>query len=253
MPITNLTVPYPDFQINTIMDPDAFDANNAATVNKVNEIIAEVNDNIPIESNVLTLDQTDPFTPDADYEPSTKKYADDLDTAQGVLVQANNDAIVVINANKPNTVDVVLDTGNQTVAGIKTFNSSPIIPAPTSDLQASTKKYVDDKDALDVKLSGNQTIAGIKTFSSSPIIPTPTTSTQATTKAYVDGADSNLQGQITTNDSDITALQGAKADITYVDSADDALSDRIISNDNDITSLQNTKSDITYEIGRAHV
>lgn len=34
--------------------------------------------------------------------------------------------------------------GNETVAGIKTFSSSPIVPAPTTDLQASTKKYVDD-------------------------------------------------------------------------------------------------------------
>lgn len=35
-------------------------------------------------------------------------------------------------------------TGNQTIAGIKTFTSSPVVPAPTTDLQASTKKYVDD-------------------------------------------------------------------------------------------------------------
>lgn len=38
-------------------------------------------------------------------------------------------------------------TGNQTVAGVKTFSSSPIIPAPITDLQASTKKYVDDNIA----------------------------------------------------------------------------------------------------------
>ena len=35
-------------------------------------------------------------------------------------------------------------TGNETVAGIKTFSSSPIIPTPTTDMQPSTKKYVDD-------------------------------------------------------------------------------------------------------------
>lgn len=39
---------------------------------------------------------------------------------------------------------VVKLTGNQTVAGVKTFSSSPIVPAPTTDLQAATKKYVDD-------------------------------------------------------------------------------------------------------------
>ena len=38
----------------------------------------------------------------------------------------------------------VQNTGNETVAGVKTFSSSPIIPAPSTDLQAATKKYVDD-------------------------------------------------------------------------------------------------------------
>jgi hypothetical protein len=35
-------------------------------------------------------------------------------------------------------------TGAQTVAGIKTFSDSPVVPAPTTDMQAATKKYVDD-------------------------------------------------------------------------------------------------------------
>lgn len=38
----------------------------------------------------------------------------------------------------------VQDTGAETIAGVKTFSSSPIVPAPTTDLQAATKKYVDD-------------------------------------------------------------------------------------------------------------
>jgi hypothetical protein len=39
---------------------------------------------------------------------------------------------------------VVHTSGNETVAGIKTFSSSPIVPTPTTDMQSSTKKYVDD-------------------------------------------------------------------------------------------------------------
>src|SRR4051812_19250358 len=35
-------------------------------------------------------------------------------------------------------------TGNETVAGIKTFSASPIVPTPSTDFQAATKKYVDD-------------------------------------------------------------------------------------------------------------
>lgn len=40
--------------------------------------------------------------------------------------------------------EVVKLTSDQTVAGVKTFSSSPVVPAPTTDLQAATKKYVDD-------------------------------------------------------------------------------------------------------------
>ena len=39
-------------------------------------------------------------------------------------------------------------TGNQTVAGIKTFSSSPVVPTPTTDFEAATKKYVDDNAGL---------------------------------------------------------------------------------------------------------
>lgn len=38
-------------------------------------------------------------------------------------------------------------TTNQTIGGVKTFSSSPVVPAPTTDLQAATKKYVDDSVA----------------------------------------------------------------------------------------------------------
>ena len=36
------------------------------------------------------------------------------------------------------------NTGNETIAGIKTFSSSPIVPTPITSMQASTKKYVDE-------------------------------------------------------------------------------------------------------------
>jgi len=78
-------------------------------------------------------------------------------------------------------------TAAQTVAGIKTFSSIPVLPAsdPTTDNQAVRKAYADTK----VSLSGDQTVAGIKTFSSIPVLPAsnPTTDNQAARKAYVDG------------------------------------------------------------------
>lgn len=47
-------------------------------------------------------------------------------------------------AEKAQDDTVVKLTGNQTVGWIKTFSSSPIVPTPTTDYQATTKKYVDD-------------------------------------------------------------------------------------------------------------
>lgn len=37
----------------------------------------------------------------------------------------------------------VSKTGNETVAGVKTFSSSPIVPTPTTGFQVATKEYVD--------------------------------------------------------------------------------------------------------------
>jgi hypothetical protein len=91
-----------------------------------------------------------------------------------------NDNFTELNTKKVET------TGNETIAGVKTFSSSPIVPTPTTDTQASTKKYVDDENLNDVHLTGDQTVAGVKTFSSSPIVPAPTTDLQVATKKYVD-------------------------------------------------------------------
>lgn len=46
--------------------------------------------------------------------------------------------------SKGNDTEVVHLTGNETVGGIKTFTSSPVVPAPVADGQATTKAYADD-------------------------------------------------------------------------------------------------------------
>lgn len=50
----------------------------------------------------------------------------------------------VTDATNVAAAGAVMNTGNETIAGVKTFSSSPIVPAPTTNLQAATKKYVDD-------------------------------------------------------------------------------------------------------------
>lgn len=71
---------------------------------------------------------------------------------------------------------VVKLTGAQTVAGVKTFSSAPLVPdnswtiSDTSGLQAALDAKAADADV--VKLAGAQTVAGVKTFTSSPEIGT---------------------------------------------------------------------------------
>lgn len=72
--------------------------------------------------------------------------------------------------------------GDIAISGALSVSGAVTVPAPIGNTNATTKKYVDDQDALNVKLAGNQTIADVKTFSSSPVVPTVATGT-ADTKA----------------------------------------------------------------------
>lgn len=65
-------------------------------------------------------------------------------TADETKLDGIEAAADVTDATNVAAAGAVMTTGTQTVAGVKTFSSSPIVPAPTTDLQAATKKYVDD-------------------------------------------------------------------------------------------------------------
>jgi len=52
-------------------------------------------------------------------------------------------AITELDSEKAADSAVVHNTGNETVAGVKTFSGSPIVPTPTTSGQAATKGYVD--------------------------------------------------------------------------------------------------------------
>jgi hypothetical protein len=97
-------------------------------------------------------------------------------------------------------------TGDESIAGTKTFTGAIVVPAPTDPLHASTMQYVDDRvDAIidtspetlntlnelaaalgddpnfaatvtnslasKVSLTGDQSIDGVKTFTSAPVVP----------------------------------------------------------------------------------
>lgn len=119
----------------------------------------------------------------------------------------------VISPGEAAIAEVVTLTGAQSVAGVKTFSSSPVVPSPSSGTDAANKTYADaaTPDATTgvkgrvqlagdlggtaaspttptaVHITGAENVAGVKTFSSPPIVPTPVSGTDAVNKTYADG------------------------------------------------------------------
>lgn len=83
-------------------------------------------------------------------------------------------------------------TGDQTIAGIKTFSSAPVVP----DDSFAIAKVDGLQDALDDKtsLSGDQTFTGTKTFSSAPVVPD-----DAFDIAAIDGLQDALDAKVATS------------------------------------------------------
>ena len=116
---------------------------------------------------------------------------------------------------------VVKTTGNQSIAGTKTFSSSPQVPtasAGDSSQKAASTAFVQNAvnaagDSY-VKTTGNQTVDGVKTFNSSPKAPTPATgdnSTKVATTAFVQDAISNANITASVPVTKVTATWPANA------------------------------------------
>jgi len=78
--------------------------------------------------------------------------------------------------NAETASDAVKLTGDQTVGGVKTFNSTIIGNISGNAATVTNGVYT----------TGNQTIDGNKTFTGTTTVQTPVNATDATTKAYVD-------------------------------------------------------------------
>ncbi|EAH6341431.1 hypothetical protein BIV49_02495 [Campylobacter jejuni] len=93
----------------------------------------------------------------------------------------------------------VTKTGDETIAGVKTFSVPPVSATnPTANNQVANKSYVDTVGNSKVSLNGNQTIAGVKTFNAAPVCgANPTQDAQLARKWYVDygGGIKNLGNQ----------------------------------------------------------
>lgn len=122
-----------------------------------------------------------------------------IDRAQFNQIMYDTTSAVISNQTSINTLNgkvadlesgvstgVVNLTGNQTIAGVKTFSSPPVSATnPTANNQVANKAYVDTVGNTAVKLTGNQTIAGTKTFSSPVVVPNATADTHAVNLAQL--------------------------------------------------------------------
>ncbi|EDO7482049.1 hypothetical protein GL589_08400 [Campylobacter coli] len=77
----------------------------------------------------------------------------------------------------------VTKTGDETIAGVKTFSSPIVIPNATANNHATNLGQLNSK----VAKTGDETIAGVKTFNVAPVCSAnPTEDTQLARKWYVD-------------------------------------------------------------------
>lgn len=151
-PKANQSTTYTKTEVNNLVNPKA-DKSTTYTKGEVNNLV----------------------NPKAD--KSTTYTKSEVDTK--VNAKANANAVVNL-------------SGNQTIAGIKTWSSPLVIPNGTANNHAVNLGQLNGKANANgvVNLSGNQTIAGIKTFSALPVCNlAPTANNHLANKAYVDSLD----------------------------------------------------------------
>jgi hypothetical protein len=98
-----------------------------------------------LKSLFYTEAETDALLDDKQDKPAEGAFVDgDKTKLDGVEAGAD-----VTDATNVAAAGAVMNTGDETVAGVKTFSSFPVTPssAPTTDYQTANKKYVDDNMA----------------------------------------------------------------------------------------------------------
>ena len=135
--------------------------------------------------------------------------------------------ISLIYRNFPTNTEACLVTGNQTVAGVKTFSSFPVTPssAPTTNYQAANKKYVDDEIVAaaapypkPVYTSGSTTLTGASSNTITHSLTVNQTDVEnGKYSILVSGNDSNSEGATwSSDDSGISGIgQVSGAHLTH--------------------------------------
>ena len=141
-----------------------------------------------------------------------------------LVVEAGGEVFVPAGDTSVSDITAVKLTGNQTVGGIKTFTSSPIVPTPTTDFQVATKQYVDNLIG-----SGGSNYSKSKT-SSFNAIPILASGNPSGYQYYIDETVSGMTSSINplvfpnwSTLSDMTTYQDDWNKITAIESKDNIL------------------------------
>ncbi len=119
----------------------------------INDNFSNLNTDKAEKSNVLELDNTTPFTPDADYEPATKKYVDDNSWASTFIDLTDTPASYVWQAGKVPIVNGTEDWLEFTSAmGTWDFKADGTVPM-TGDLN------LNGNDIIGLNLDGVNDVA----------------------------------------------------------------------------------------------
>lgn len=189
----------------------SIDANGVLSANDTNVSFTEIS-NKPTNlsgygiTDAYTKTQVDSLIPNISTKQDTLVSGTNIKTINGQSVLGGGDLVISGGGS-------VQLTGNQTIAGIKTFSSNPISTA-TQDtaVNALTRKdYVDSLDNTNVKLTGDQTVAGVKTFSSTitgSISGNSATATKLATARTINGVSFDGSTNITISDATAVKLTG---------------------------------------------
>jgi hypothetical protein len=154
------------------------------------------------KSNVLELDNTDAFTPDADYEPATKKYVDDNEPdisgkadKTNVLELDNTDAFTPDADYEPATKKYVDDnepdiSGKADKTNVLELDNTDAF-TPDADYEPATKKYVDDNEP---DISGKADKTNVLELDNTDAF-TPDADYEPATKKYVDDNEPDISGK----------------------------------------------------------